>query len=226
VTSGIYGIQDTDREHWVYVGRSFNIERRTREHHKEIDSVVNEILRDYREIRKPITTSRRNCLAYLTLQGVPWEVEVFEELSEDRWLQEEQEVRWASFLLEAGHPLSNGTAAGTHLSGWGARDKKNDCPYTPELNGSTSLVFLLDIPTIRRLKRDRKDLAEKVISGDMSANAAAIEAGFRKKTLTIPADIDGAARVLLKHFDPDELYEAVVSAKSDATARQRTRAGS
>jgi hypothetical protein len=32
----------------------------------------------------------------------------------------------------------------------------------------------------RRLKRDRPDLYEKVISGDMTANAAAIEAGFRK----------------------------------------------
>jgi hypothetical protein len=34
--------------------------------------------------------------------------------------------------------------------------------------------------TKRRLKRDRPDLYEKVISGDMTANAAAIEAGFRK----------------------------------------------
>jgi hypothetical protein len=37
--------------------------------------------------------------------------------------------------------------------------------------------------TLRRLKRDRPDLAEKVISGDLSANAAAIEAGFRKKPI-------------------------------------------
>jgi hypothetical protein len=34
--------------------------------------------------------------------------------------------------------------------------------------------------TKRRLKRDRPDLYEKVISGGMTANAAAIEAGFRK----------------------------------------------
>jgi hypothetical protein len=33
---------------------------------------------------------------------------------------------------------------------------------------------------LRRLKRDRPDLAEKVITGELSANAAAIEAGFRK----------------------------------------------
>jgi hypothetical protein len=33
---------------------------------------------------------------------------------------------------------------------------------------------------LKRLKRDRPDLAEKVIAGELSTNAAAIEAGFRK----------------------------------------------
>jgi hypothetical protein len=32
--------------------------------------------------------------------------------------------------------------------------------------------------TLARLKRDRPDLAERVIIGEMSANAAAIKAGF------------------------------------------------
>jgi len=35
--------------------------------------------------------------------------------------------------------------------------------------------------TLARLKRDRPDLAELVIGGAMSANAAAIEAGFRRR---------------------------------------------
>jgi hypothetical protein len=35
--------------------------------------------------------------------------------------------------------------------------------------------------TIARLHRDRPDLAQKVEAGELSANAAAIEAGFRKK---------------------------------------------
>jgi len=35
--------------------------------------------------------------------------------------------------------------------------------------------------TLARLKRDRPDLAEMVIGGAMSANAAAIEAGFRRR---------------------------------------------
>lgn len=43
------------------------------------------------------------------------------------------------------------------------------------LSGNASTYIL------KRLKRDRPDLAEKVIAGVMSANAAAIKAGFRKK---------------------------------------------
>ena len=32
---------------------------------------------------------------------------------------------------------------------------------------------------LKRLKRDRTDLFDKVIAGELSANAAAIEAGFQ-----------------------------------------------
>jgi hypothetical protein len=35
--------------------------------------------------------------------------------------------------------------------------------------------------TLKRLKRERRDLFDKVCAGELSANAAAIEAGFRKK---------------------------------------------
>ncbi len=70
--------------------------------------------------------------------------------------------------------------------------------------GGTDPTYVL-----RRLKRDHKDLAEKVVSGEMSANAAAIEAGFRKKTITVPADLDGATDALVKRFGADALYEMV-----------------
>lgn len=39
--------------------------------------------------------------------------------------------------------------------------------------------------TLRRLKRDRPDLAEKVMNKELSANAAAVEAGFRPRMLSI-----------------------------------------
>ena len=46
---------------------------------------------------------------------------------------------------------------------------------TPTKRG-TSAIY-----TLKRLKRDRPDLFQQVLGGDLSANAAAIEAGFRKK---------------------------------------------
>jgi hypothetical protein len=42
----------------------------------------------------------------------------------------------------------------------------------------------------RWLKRDRPDLAEQVISGGLSANAADIEAGFRHRTFTVPDNVE------------------------------------
>jgi len=63
---------------------------------------------------------------------------------------------------------------------------------------------------LRRLKRDHPELAQKVIGGEMSANAAAIKAGFRDKTATIPIHKGGeeqherAAERLAKHFDDVE----------------------
>ena len=32
----------------------------------------------------------------------------------------------------------------------------------------------------------------------------------RRNTLTVPVELEAAARVLAEHFDPDELYEAMV----------------
>lgn len=62
------------------------------------------------------------------------------------------------------------TSAPSHVG----RGHRSD-NITPN-NRGTSLTYAL-----RRLKRDRPDLAEKVIAGELSANAAAIAAGFRKK---------------------------------------------
>jgi hypothetical protein len=62
---------------------------------------------------------------------------------------------------------------------------------------------------LRKLRKDREDLHERVLAGEISPHAAMVQAGFRKKTLTIPADLDGASRILLKHFDPEELIKAL-----------------
>ena len=52
-------------------------------------------------------------------------------------------------------------------------DKGDNVTFSRRGNSPTYLL--------KRLKRDRPDLADKVISGELSAHAAAVEAGFRKK---------------------------------------------
>jgi hypothetical protein len=60
--------------------------------------------------------------------------------------------------------------------------------------------------TLDRLKRERPDLFAKVTAGKLSANAAAIEAGFRK----VPQPIEKARKLLPKLTDPEwhELKDA------------------
>lgn len=55
-------------------------------------------------------------------------------------------------------------------------------------------------PTVARLKRDNPDLAERVIRGELSANAAAIEAGFRKPTWTAPDDPERLAERVRQRY--------------------------
>ena len=61
--------------------------------------------------------------------------------------------------------------------------------------------------TLDRIAREDPDLYEKVVADEMSAHAAAIEAGFRTKTVSVPVhkggepQIERAARSLAKHFN-------------------------
>jgi hypothetical protein len=61
--------------------------------------------------------------------------------------------------------------------------------------------------TLRRLRRDNPELAEKVIKGELSANKAAIKAGFRKPTVTVPIDPTRAAQTLIRNFHKEQLEE-------------------
>jgi len=63
---------------------------------------------------------------------------------------------------------------------------------------------------LARLHRERRDLYDQVLAGELSANAAAIEAGFRKPTASVPIDsARHAVEALLRRFDRDELQEAL-----------------
>jgi len=64
--------------------------------------------------------------------------------------------------------------------------------------------------TLSRLERESPDLFDSVCSGELSANAAAIKAGFRQKTVTVCAtDVARAVITLLKHYSREELIEAL-----------------
>ncbi len=62
---------------------------------------------------------------------------------------------------------------------------------------------------VARLQRDRPDLHERVLAGELSPHAAAIEAGFRKRTVSIPLEPKAAAAALRRHFTNEELAELI-----------------
>jgi len=78
---------------------------------------------------------------------------------------------------------------------------------------------------LRRLKRDRPDLAAKVIGGELSANDATIAAGFKHRRVSVPADDpEAAARTLLKCYGRDgfaRLVEAGRRLRSEPGSDQR-----
>ncbi len=106
-----------------------------------------------------------------------------------------QMVDWALAGLKAlgvglPTPLEKATAVGKH-----GGDRKSEA-----VRGEQGSNHNLDARpvgrgaayTLARLDRDEPKLAEKVRAGELSANAAAIEAGFRKKPT--PLDVITRAR--------------------------------
>lgn len=64
--------------------------------------------------------------------------------------------------------------------------------------------------SLRRLRKDRPDLHEKVIAGEMSAHHAAIAAGFRRRTVSVPVDSPHAAlRPIIKIFGVKRILDAL-----------------
>jgi hypothetical protein len=74
--------------------------------------------------------------------------------------------------------------------------------------GSDSLPRTLD-----RLHRNRPDLYERVKAGELSANAAAIEAGWKRRMASIPVDSpESAIKALERRFTRQQLIDALGSA--------------
>jgi len=61
--------------------------------------------------------------------------------------------------------------------------------------------------TLYRIKQERPDLYERVLNKEMSANKAAIEAGFRKKMVSVEASVDGFVKAIRRKFSDDEVAE-------------------
>ena len=66
----------------------------------------------------------------------------------------------------------------------------------------TSKKYLL-----ARLKRYRPELAARVIADELSANAAAVEAGWRERTIQHAPTLEGFARAIEKHLDHEQRTE-------------------
>jgi hypothetical protein len=107
-----------------------------------------------------------------------------------------------AMLVERGAP-ANGLAGDTRAS----RGGPGRPPAGTKNMGNSHITGGKDTrSTIARLKRDNPDLAEQVIRGELSANAAAIKAGFRKRTISVPLDPNGWAEATLRHFTPEQAY--------------------
>jgi len=81
-------------------------------------------------------------------------------------------------------------------------------PTVTERNSNTGLL--------RRLaKQGRDDLLDRVASGELSPNAAAVEAGLRRKMKSIPVDSPNAAiQALLKVFTVEQLLSALTGPRT------------
>lgn len=63
---------------------------------------------------------------------------------------------------------------------------------------------------LRRLRKDRPDLHAEVLAERISAHAAMVIAGFRRKTQTVRMDSpESAAQTLRKHMPPEQLRTLV-----------------
>ena len=87
---------------------------------------------------------------------------------------------------------------------------RNDA-LTVEQVGDTNLKRENDATyLVSRLKRDEPELAEQVLTGKISANAAAVQAGIRHAYIRIRADdVQLAVVKLLERYERDDVLDAL-----------------
>jgi hypothetical protein len=63
---------------------------------------------------------------------------------------------------------------------------------------------------LRRLREERPDLHQRVVAGEISAHAAAVEAGIRPPRFTITGQDPAAIANTIRHHLPDEVIQDLV----------------
>lgn len=77
-------------------------------------------------------------------------------------------------------------------------DLGNNVPEVSRPEGNTRSKAL------RRLRDHAPELHAEVLAGNLTAHAAMLKAGFRRPTMTVPADPAGAVRALRRRFTDDQ----------------------
>lgn len=104
-----------------------------------------------------------------------------------------------------GAPAGNSNASKTTV------DNVNSCFVKNERPTGNSAAA-----TMRRLSKDFPLIHERVLSGELSPNKAALEAGFRQPKLQLPTDATAAGRYLAGRVDNEwmmECYDAYMKAQ-------------
>lgn len=62
---------------------------------------------------------------------------------------------------------------------------------------------------IRQLREQRPDLHARVMAKELSPHGAMVEAGFRRRMISLPEDPVAAGRIIRKHFNRDQIDQLI-----------------
>lgn len=102
---------------------------------------------------------------------------------------------------------------------YGRNGKPKELITVDIINGDSRPTGTSAAATLRRLAKDAPELHAQVIAGELSPNAAAIEAGFRKRKFQLPGDPVAAGRYLAQRVDR-EWFDSLIDAYCKAIEAQ------
>ena len=69
---------------------------------------------------------------------------------------------------------------------------------------------------LRKLRKDAPEVHKQVLDGEISPHAGMIKAGFRKKTATVPLEVDAIVRLIQRRFSHNEI-QMILNLLNEAT---------